>query len=219
MDQQPGTGGRAAGRGDPPTKRSTGTKRKRTKRAPPSVKRRIAENKATFLELLESEHDVRKACKRLDISSTTAYQWRERDKKFAEGWRMALRSYVDTLEASAFRRAVEGFNRPIMHKDKVVGVVRVYETALAIFLLKKLKPDVYSDRAHQVEGMSPEEYARRAREAVEAMEQSTVERVAVSDSPTASAVEKQDTPAAGAIEKQDLSSQIGGMQATAPLPA
>lgn len=137
-----------------------------------------------FLEALRDQHDVRKAARAADISHQQVYLWRERDKRFAEGWAFAMRVYVDDLKASAFKRARDGTNKPIMYRDKVVAVAKEFETGLTIFLLKKLEADVFGDKANQIQGMSPEEYATRSREAVAAMEASTVERVPVFDSST-----------------------------------
>jgi hypothetical protein len=51
---------------------------------------------------------------------------------------------VDDLEASAYVRARDGYEVPVFHNGEEVGTVQKYETALTIFMLKKLRKDPFN---------------------------------------------------------------------------
>ncbi len=54
---------------------------------------------------------------------------------------------ADTLEAEAYRRAVEGVEKPTgWYRGVAGGVVREYSDSLLMFLLKGIRPDKYKDR-------------------------------------------------------------------------
>ena len=53
---------------------------------------------------------------------------------------------VQTLEARAWRQAVEGDEQPPYHHAKVCGAVRKYSDVLLIFLLKVAAPDKYREQ-------------------------------------------------------------------------
>jgi hypothetical protein len=77
----------------------------------------------------------------------------------------------DVLEAEAWRRAVDGVDRPIFQRGEQVGVERVYSDNLMVQLLKAHRPEKYRERTENIQrgqteirvaGLSPE----RAREEV-----------------------------------------------------
>jgi hypothetical protein len=59
-------------------------------------------------------------------------------------WDDAIEAGADVLEAEAWRRAVEGVERPIVSGGKVVTTVREYSDTLLIFLLKGRRPEKYA---------------------------------------------------------------------------
>ncbi|MBX6773030.1 MAG: hypothetical protein IRY83_14975 [Chloroflexi bacterium] len=53
---------------------------------------------------------------------------------------------MDALEAEAWRRAVDGVERPVYQNGQRVGAVREYSDTLLIFLLKGGRPQKYRER-------------------------------------------------------------------------
>jgi len=99
-----------------------------------------------FIAALRKHRSITKACESIGKSRTIAYQWREKFPDFRQAWDEAVETNIDDLEAGAMRRAIEGTLEPIYYKGKPVGVVRKYETALTIFMLKKNRTRKYDDR-------------------------------------------------------------------------
>ena len=103
--------------------------------------------KAGFLSAFSECGNVTLACKMAGIGRKTHYRWLEADHRYAEAFREAEQAATDYLEAEAWRRAVEGVEKPAgWYKGKAGGSVREYSDTLLIFLLKGLRPDKYRER-------------------------------------------------------------------------
>ncbi len=73
-------------------------------------------------------------------------QWKQ-DRAFQAALKAAEEVAADRLEAEAWRRAVEGVERPVgWYKGQPGGYVREYSDILLIFLLKGLRPEKYRER-------------------------------------------------------------------------
>ncbi len=107
---------------------------------------RTDEARETFLATLAAACNVTAACRAAGICRQTAYQWREDDKAFAEAWKGALEEAVDGLEKEAWRRAVEGVDRPIVYQGAVTGTYREYSDRMMEILLKAHRPEKYIER-------------------------------------------------------------------------
>jgi hypothetical protein len=84
------------------------------------------------------------------VGRTTPYsrEWRE-DLVLQAALRQAEEAAADLLEREAFRRAVEGVEKPTgWYQGQPGGMVREYSDVLTIFLLKGLRPERYQDRVH-----------------------------------------------------------------------
>jgi hypothetical protein len=68
---------------------------------------------------------------------------------FAQAYGDAMEAGTDLIEQEARRRAVEGYDRPVFQRGKLVGVVRVYSDELAVMLLRGRRPEVYRDTKSQ----------------------------------------------------------------------
>ena len=75
----------------------------------------------------------------------------------------------DDLEASALKRASEGYEREVFFQGMKVGTQRVHETALTIYMLKCLRPERFNIDINQQELMSADQAAAAVRVAIEAM--------------------------------------------------
>lgn len=77
------------------------------------------EKLTAFCAALAETGIVAKACKAVDISRVTAYQWREDVPEFAAAWDKALKVGITALEDEAHRRAFEGCDEPLTHQGQV----------------------------------------------------------------------------------------------------
>ncbi len=105
------------------------------------------ERLAAFCAALAETGIVARACKAVDISRVTAYEWRNEIPEFAEAWDKALKVGISALEDEAHRRAFEGCEEPVFYKGDECGSVRKYSDTLAIFLLKAHNPDKYRENS------------------------------------------------------------------------
>ena len=105
------------------------------------------ERKAAFCAALAETGIVARACKAVEISRQTAYEWRDEDENFAKNWDRALQIGITALEDEAHRRAFEGGDEPVFYQGEEVGSVRKYSDTLAIFLLKAHRPERYRENS------------------------------------------------------------------------
>lgn len=111
---------------------------------------RTAKKRDAFIEALSARGNVSEACKASGVARRTVYEWRDDDAVFAKMWDDALDQAADTMEREAWRRAVEGTDKPVFHQGQEVGAIREYSDTLLIFLLKAVRPEKYRER-QQVE--------------------------------------------------------------------
>lgn len=90
-----------------------------------------------FVAALARTGCVRDACRVARISSTSAYRYRRRDPVFADAWDAALVEARPALEASAYKRAVDGVEEPIVSAGKVIGTRTKYSDPLLKTLLDR----------------------------------------------------------------------------------
>lgn len=99
-----------------------------------------------FLDMLREGNTVTFACKCLNLTRVSVYELRRDDAVFAAQWDEAYEAGGEVMEQEAFRRAVQGVNKPIVHLGIVTDTVKDYSDTLLIFLLKGRFPDKYADR-------------------------------------------------------------------------
>ena len=75
--------------------------------------------KPTFLAALRELPVIAHACKAVGIERSTAYRAREADPEFAQAWDEALEEGIDRAEQEAFRRAVVGYEEPVVHQGRL----------------------------------------------------------------------------------------------------
>lgn len=76
------------------------------------------EKLTAFVAALAETGIVAKACKAVDISRYTAYQWRDEHTEFAKAWDAALKIGITALEDEAHRRAFSGVDKPLVHQGQ-----------------------------------------------------------------------------------------------------
>ena len=75
--------------------------------------------KPAFLAALRELPVIAHACKAVGIERSTAYRAREADESFAQAWGDAMEEGIDRAEQEAFRRAVVGFEEPVIDKGRL----------------------------------------------------------------------------------------------------
>lgn len=125
--------------------------------------------KTEFLAALSRVPVVQYACNAVGIERCTAYRARLADKDFAEAWEEAMEAGIDQAEQEAFRRAVQGFEEPVIYQGivsttvlrdaqgepvldasgemvRVPLTVRKHSDALMGLILKGRRKKLYADR-------------------------------------------------------------------------
>lgn len=122
----------------------------------------MAVRRACFIEVLRRTGNVSRAAREAGLASGTVYGQRARNANFAADWDAAVNEAMDELEAELLERAKHGVEKPVFFRGAQVGSVRTYSDALAMFVLRARRPQVY-DRivavpaARSVEEMTEEE--------------------------------------------------------------
>lgn len=102
--------------------------------------------KKIFLETYEATGNISRSADLAGISNGTHYRWLKEDPEYAAMFEEAHARACDALEAEARRRAVEGTERPVFYKGRIVGYIREYSDRLLELLLKAKKPHEYKER-------------------------------------------------------------------------
>lgn len=109
------------------------------KKGPTSAKRRV-----TFLKHLAKTANVSESARLAGMSASALYKHRAKTPTFAEQWDVAISAALDALEQAVIDRAKHGVERPVFYGGKLIGTVRNYSDALAMFMLKAKRPEVYA---------------------------------------------------------------------------
>ncbi len=116
---------------------STLKKRRQGQRMTP--KQRI-EAQAAFLAAYEKTANVLTAAEVTGIDRTLVYYWLEHDEHFEFAYNLADSAANMRIEAEIHRRAIEGWEEPLVSAGKRIGTVRKYSDTLLIFYAKKRIP-------------------------------------------------------------------------------
>lgn len=101
----------------------------------------------SFLEILSKTCNVSEAARKAGISRTAAYEWRSDDEAFAKAWDGAEQEAADSLEREAWRRAVEGTDKPVTFQGTITATYKEYSDRMLEILLKAHRPEKYTDRS------------------------------------------------------------------------
>ncbi len=83
--------------------------------------------KPAFLEALREMPVISHACRVVGISRTHAWRQRHADEEFSAAWDDAMEEGIDRAEQEAFRRAVVGFEEPVIDRGKLAYRFERYE--------------------------------------------------------------------------------------------
>lgn len=118
--------------------------------------------RSAFLDALSAGASVTKAAAAAGVGRSTAYDWRNADPGFASAWDAAWEAGADAAEDEAWRRAVDGVERPVHYRGERVDTVREYSDRLLELTLKARRPERWSDRVQVASvsvSMTPEQLA------------------------------------------------------------
>jgi hypothetical protein len=97
--------------------------------------------KEEFIAIFRETANVKLAAAKVGIDRKTVYRWRQEDPDFAAKWAEAEEDANDTLRAEIYRRAVSGWDEPVVSAGKLVTHVHKYSDTLLIFLAKARMPE------------------------------------------------------------------------------
>lgn len=127
-----------------------------------TTRAQTAHHKKAFLEAFRRHGNVSWACRETGTERRTIYKWQEHDAEFDLAFHQAEIDATETMEAEAYRRAVEGTDKPVYQGGVMVGTVREYSDTLLIFMLKARSPEKYRDRIDVTTGAVQTEAQRIA---------------------------------------------------------
>lgn len=107
------------------------------------ARKSIAARRGDFLRHLARTANVSKSARSAGISTSTLYRHRAKTPSFAEQWDAALAAGLDELEQLVMERAKHGVERPVYFGGKKIGAIRSYSDALAMFVLRAKRPEIY----------------------------------------------------------------------------
>lgn len=124
--------------------------------------KRTSEKDQDFFDaIVEAGGNITKACDIGGYARRSVYEWRAADKEFNERCLEAVNRGADVLESEAVRRALDGWDEPIVYKGEITGTVRKFSDVLLIFLLKGNRPEKYRERlAVDFSNATPEQLER-----------------------------------------------------------
>ena len=73
-------------------------------------------------------------------------KWREESEDFCKQEIQAQADHLEKREGQVDKRAFDGVKNPVFHDGEVVGHRTTYSDALAMFRLRALAPDKYTER-------------------------------------------------------------------------
>lgn len=99
--------------------------------------------KARFLQLFLQHRSYSVAAKAIGQTRDRLELERENDPVFDKQWRSVEESITDDLEASALKRAIDGWQEPVYYKGKKVGYRTVFSPTLTLKMLACRRPKKY----------------------------------------------------------------------------
>ncbi len=94
-----------------------------------------------FLAGFARGRGVRQAERLSGVSRLSHNKWLKEDPRYRERFALVRLMLADDAEEEAYRRAFAGVETPIVYGGKVRGWTKSYSDALAMFLLKAMKPE------------------------------------------------------------------------------
>lgn len=107
----------------------------------------VLEWQTRFLEELAKRGNVSESAKEAGITRQHAHYCYREQPQFAALWDDAIEVANDALEREAWRRAVEGVDKPVFFQGIECGVIREYSDQLLTTLLKANRASKFRDNS------------------------------------------------------------------------
>ena len=104
-----------------------------------------AKKRERFIEVLSESANVTLAAQAIGMARAYMYEVREQDPAFAALWDDALQMAADAMEQEAWRRAMQGTDKPVFYQGVECGHIKEYSDTLLMFRLKAIRPEQYRD--------------------------------------------------------------------------
>lgn len=108
--------------------------------------KRTVRARENFLAVLRETCNVTEAASSIGIGRRTAYEWRTADPVFAAAWDEAEQMAADRLEREAWRRGVEGVDKPVVYKGEITDTFKEYSDRMLELLLKAHRPERFREK-------------------------------------------------------------------------
>ncbi len=125
------------------------------KKTPSALARQMNTQKkrASFLSAFSKLGNITAACAAAGIGRRTHYAWLE-DAEYRKAVAEAEEQATEVLEREAWRRAVDGVEKPVHYRGERIDTVREFSDVLLIFLLKARRPEKYRERFEHSSSMA-----------------------------------------------------------------
>lgn len=100
-----------------------------------------------FLDALAQTCNVSESARQAGFSRRAAYDWRDADAEFAAAWDEAEQEAADKLEREAWRRAVEGTDKPVTFQGVITATYKEYSDKMLELLLKAHRGEKFKERS------------------------------------------------------------------------
>jgi hypothetical protein len=104
----------------------------------------IAERRNLFIAHLRQSANVSRSARSAGLCVSGLYRHRANKPAFAALWDSAIAEVVDALEEAVLGRARDGTEKPVYYGGERIGKHQLYSDALAMFVLKSKRPEVYA---------------------------------------------------------------------------
>jgi len=104
----------------------------------------ISARRRKFIDVLRRTNNVSHAAREAGIAVSTVYRYRAKVERFRTQWDEAVNEALDQLEAALMERALQGVEKKVFFGGKACGTVRHYSDALAMFMLRSKRPEIYA---------------------------------------------------------------------------
>ena len=99
-----------------------------------------------FLAALRETCNVTESARLVGVSRRCAYDHKEADPEFSQAWEEAVDEAADRLEREAWRRGVEGIDKPVTYQGVITATYKEYSDRMLELLLKAHRPEKFKDR-------------------------------------------------------------------------
>jgi hypothetical protein len=109
----------------------------------------------SFLAAFVETGGVVRASELSGVSWKAHYLWKRDDARYLEEFDRAIDLIADRAEAELYRRAVDGYQKPISYKGIIEDWYTEYSDTCLIFMLKGAKPEKYRDNLVNLSSNAP----------------------------------------------------------------